>query len=247
MGGGAGLAHRRRPRGDGRGREARLSRRRGTASSPRSSWRTWCARWGARRPSSWSRSASRSTPQRALELGMVNFVFSAKDLLPESLKIAEKLAAVSRPAMTRDQAPVLRGGRPRARGGARRAAARPTGGCATFKQSEAARRAGHPRPVARAGLPVRVDDPGRARRARDQGRAAGQRRRDARLRAAARAGQRLLLRLQPLEGIDHRQPALGRGQADDPRAGAEGRRAGGELSRSARSDGMGWIFRCSHP
>ena len=37
---------------------------------------------------------------RALELGMVNFVFSAKDLLPESLKIAEKLAAVSRPAMT---------------------------------------------------------------------------------------------------------------------------------------------------
>jgi enoyl-CoA hydratase/carnithine racemase len=37
---------------------------------------------------------------RALELGMVNFVFSAKDLLPESLKIAEKLAMVSRPAMT---------------------------------------------------------------------------------------------------------------------------------------------------
>ena len=37
---------------------------------------------------------------RALELGMVNFVFSARDLLPESLKIAEKLAAVSRPAMT---------------------------------------------------------------------------------------------------------------------------------------------------
>jgi len=37
---------------------------------------------------------------RALELGMVNFVFSAKDLLPESLKIAEKLAAISRPAMT---------------------------------------------------------------------------------------------------------------------------------------------------
>ena len=36
---------------------------------------------------------------RALELGMVNFVFSAKDLLPESLKIAEKLATVSRPAM----------------------------------------------------------------------------------------------------------------------------------------------------
>jgi len=36
---------------------------------------------------------------RALELGMVNFVFSARDLLPESLKIAEKLAAVSRPAM----------------------------------------------------------------------------------------------------------------------------------------------------
>jgi enoyl-CoA hydratase/carnithine racemase len=37
---------------------------------------------------------------RALELGMVNFVFSAKDLLPESLKIAEKLAGVSRLAMT---------------------------------------------------------------------------------------------------------------------------------------------------
>jgi enoyl-CoA hydratase/carnithine racemase len=37
---------------------------------------------------------------RALELGMVNFVFSAKDLLPQALKIAEKLAAVSRPAMT---------------------------------------------------------------------------------------------------------------------------------------------------
>jgi len=36
---------------------------------------------------------------RALELGMVNFVFSAKDLLPESLKIAEKLAAIDRPAM----------------------------------------------------------------------------------------------------------------------------------------------------
>jgi enoyl-CoA hydratase/carnithine racemase len=37
---------------------------------------------------------------RALELGMVNFVFSAKDLLPEALKIAEKLAGVSRTAMT---------------------------------------------------------------------------------------------------------------------------------------------------
>jgi enoyl-CoA hydratase/carnithine racemase len=36
---------------------------------------------------------------RALELGMVNFVFSEKDLLRESLKIAEKLATVSRPAM----------------------------------------------------------------------------------------------------------------------------------------------------
>ena len=36
---------------------------------------------------------------RALELGMVNFVFSAKDLLPEALKIAEKLATISRPAM----------------------------------------------------------------------------------------------------------------------------------------------------
>jgi enoyl-CoA hydratase/carnithine racemase len=37
---------------------------------------------------------------RALDLGMVNFVFSAKDLLPEALKLAAKLAAVSRPAMT---------------------------------------------------------------------------------------------------------------------------------------------------
>ena len=37
---------------------------------------------------------------RALELGMVNFVFSARDLLPEAMKIAEKLAAISRPAMT---------------------------------------------------------------------------------------------------------------------------------------------------
>jgi enoyl-CoA hydratase/carnithine racemase len=37
---------------------------------------------------------------RAMELGMVNFVFAAKDLLPESLKIAEKLAGVSRQAMT---------------------------------------------------------------------------------------------------------------------------------------------------
>jgi len=37
---------------------------------------------------------------RALELGLVNFVFAAKDLMPESLKIAAKLAAVSRPAMT---------------------------------------------------------------------------------------------------------------------------------------------------
>jgi enoyl-CoA hydratase/carnithine racemase len=36
---------------------------------------------------------------RALELGMVNFVFSQKDLLPESLKIAEKLVSISRPAM----------------------------------------------------------------------------------------------------------------------------------------------------
>jgi len=41
---------------------------------------------------------------RALELGMVNFVFSAKDLLPESLKIAEKLATVSRPAMAATKA-----------------------------------------------------------------------------------------------------------------------------------------------
>jgi enoyl-CoA hydratase/carnithine racemase len=37
---------------------------------------------------------------RALELGMVNFVYSQNDLLPESLKIAEKLVAISRPAMT---------------------------------------------------------------------------------------------------------------------------------------------------
>jgi len=36
---------------------------------------------------------------RALDLGLVNYVFSQKDLLNESLKIAEKLAAVSRPAM----------------------------------------------------------------------------------------------------------------------------------------------------
>jgi enoyl-CoA hydratase/carnithine racemase len=36
---------------------------------------------------------------RALELGMINRVFSEKDLLPETLKMAERLASVSRPAM----------------------------------------------------------------------------------------------------------------------------------------------------
>jgi len=36
---------------------------------------------------------------RALELGLVNYVFSLKDLLSETLGIAGKLAAVSRPAM----------------------------------------------------------------------------------------------------------------------------------------------------
>ena len=37
--------------------------------------------------------------QKALQLGMVNRIFSPKDLLPEALKIAERLASVSRPAM----------------------------------------------------------------------------------------------------------------------------------------------------
>jgi enoyl-CoA hydratase/carnithine racemase len=36
---------------------------------------------------------------RALQLGLVNFVLPAKSLLEESSKLAEKLAAVSRPAM----------------------------------------------------------------------------------------------------------------------------------------------------
>jgi enoyl-CoA hydratase/carnithine racemase len=36
---------------------------------------------------------------RALQLGLVNFVFPADKLLEESLKVAQKLAAVSRPAM----------------------------------------------------------------------------------------------------------------------------------------------------
>jgi enoyl-CoA hydratase/carnithine racemase len=37
---------------------------------------------------------------RALDLGLVNRVFPAQSLLAESLKLAESLAAVSRPAMT---------------------------------------------------------------------------------------------------------------------------------------------------
>ena len=37
--------------------------------------------------------------KRALELGMVNRVVASKDLLNEAMKIAEQLAAVSRPAM----------------------------------------------------------------------------------------------------------------------------------------------------
>jgi len=37
--------------------------------------------------------------QRALQLGMVNYVFPSSDLIPETMKLAEKLAAVSRPAM----------------------------------------------------------------------------------------------------------------------------------------------------
>jgi enoyl-CoA hydratase/carnithine racemase len=37
--------------------------------------------------------------QRALQLGMVNKVFDQKDLLPEALALAEKLAAIKRPAM----------------------------------------------------------------------------------------------------------------------------------------------------
>src|SRR6185436_16035234 len=37
---------------------------------------------------------------RALELGMVNFVYAEKDVLPASLQIAEKLVSISRPAMT---------------------------------------------------------------------------------------------------------------------------------------------------
>jgi enoyl-CoA hydratase/carnithine racemase len=37
--------------------------------------------------------------QRALQLGMINRIFEEKDLLPEALKLAEKLAGVSRPAM----------------------------------------------------------------------------------------------------------------------------------------------------
>src|SRR4051812_6343327 len=36
---------------------------------------------------------------RALDLGLVNYVFSRNDFLSESLKLAESLAAVSRPAM----------------------------------------------------------------------------------------------------------------------------------------------------
>jgi enoyl-CoA hydratase/carnithine racemase len=36
---------------------------------------------------------------RALELGLVNYVFEEKKLLEETLKIAEKLSSVSRPAM----------------------------------------------------------------------------------------------------------------------------------------------------
>jgi enoyl-CoA hydratase/carnithine racemase len=37
--------------------------------------------------------------QRALALGMVNYVFPSSDLIPQTMKIADKLAAVSRPAM----------------------------------------------------------------------------------------------------------------------------------------------------
>jgi enoyl-CoA hydratase/carnithine racemase len=36
---------------------------------------------------------------RALDLGLVNYVFSERDLLPETLKIAAKLSQVSRPAL----------------------------------------------------------------------------------------------------------------------------------------------------
>jgi enoyl-CoA hydratase/carnithine racemase len=36
---------------------------------------------------------------RALQLGLVNFVFPPERVLEESLKIADRLAAVSRPAM----------------------------------------------------------------------------------------------------------------------------------------------------
>ena len=38
--------------------------------------------------------------QRALQLGMVNRVCSAQDLMPTAISLAEKLAAVKRPAMT---------------------------------------------------------------------------------------------------------------------------------------------------
>src|SRR5690349_12909336 len=42
--------------------------------------------------------------KRALELGMVNRVVAAKDLLPAALDLAQKLAAVSRPAMAQTKA-----------------------------------------------------------------------------------------------------------------------------------------------
>ena len=42
--------------------------------------------------------------KRALELGMVNRVVAAKDLLPAALDVAQKLAAVSRPAMAQTKA-----------------------------------------------------------------------------------------------------------------------------------------------
>lgn len=42
--------------------------------------------------------------KRALELGMVNRVVAAKDVLPAALDLAQKLAAVSRPAMAQTKA-----------------------------------------------------------------------------------------------------------------------------------------------
>jgi enoyl-CoA hydratase len=70
--------------------------------------------------------------KRALALGMVNRVVASRDLLPETMKIAEQLAAVSRAAMAQTKhlfyevADLPRGGR-RGAGGAPHNKMRPSG------------------------------------------------------------------------------------------------------------------------